>query len=131
VDVTAQKDASAQSMSVPSLPRSVGELRRFAVASSRDQGFTGDGDALALLVSEVATNALLHGRGEVRLSVLWRAGRLRVEVADGSDRQPQRREAGLDAQGGRGLALLEELSDSWGVQALPERGKVVWFELTA
>ena len=117
-------------MSVPSLPRSVGELRRFAVASSRDQGFTGDCDALALLVSEVATNALLHGRGEVRLSVAQRAGRLRVEVADGSDRLPQRREASLDAQGGRGLALLEELSDTWGVQALPLRGKVVWFELT-
>jgi hypothetical protein len=51
-------------------------------------------------------------------------------VADGSDRLPQRREASLDAQGGRGLALLEELSDTWGVQALPLRGKVVWFELT-
>ena len=129
--VAAQQDVPAQVMSVPSLPRSVGELRRFAVACSRDQGFTGDADALALLVSEVATNALLHGRGDVRLSVLRDDGRLRVEVADGSNRLPERREAGDDAQGGRGLALLEELSDRWGVQVLPEQGKVVWFELHA
>jgi anti-sigma regulatory factor (Ser/Thr protein kinase) len=116
-------------MSVPSLPRSVSELRRFAVAASREQGFTGDSDTLALLVSEVATNALLHGRGEVRLSVVQRAGRLRVEVSDASNRLPVRREADLEAQGGRGVALLEQLSENWGVRPLPLRGKIVWFEL--
>jgi anti-sigma regulatory factor (Ser/Thr protein kinase) len=116
-------------MSVPSLPRSVSALRRFAVAASRDQGFTGDYDALALLVSEVATNALLHGRGDVQLSVLQRASRLRVEVADASDRMPERRTAVPLAEGGRGLALLDELSAGWGVETLPVRGKVVWFEL--
>ena len=116
-------------MSVPSLPRSVGALRRFAVATSRDQGFTGDYDALALLVSEVATNALLHGRGEVQLSVAQRARRLRVEVTDASDQRPVRRDASYLAEGGRGLALLDQLSASWGVDSLPVRGKVVWFEL--
>ena len=116
-------------MSVPSVPRSVGALRRFAVASSRGQGFTGDYDALALLVSEVATNALLHGRGEVRLTVAQTAERLRVEVADASDLMPVRRNASYLAEGGRGLALLDQLSDRWGVDALPARGKVVWFEL--
>jgi anti-sigma regulatory factor (Ser/Thr protein kinase) len=118
-------------MSVPSLPRSVGDLRRFALSASRDQGFTGDVDVLALLVSEVATNALLHGRGEVRLSVMRRAGCLRVEVADGSDHMPVRRQATPMAEGGRGIALLDALSEAWGAQASPPQGKVVWFELTA
>lgn len=122
-------DGPAQVMSVPSLPRSVGDLRRFALGVSRDQGFTGDVDVLALLVSEVATNALLHGRGEVRLSVMRRAGCLRVEVADGSDRMPVRREATPMAEGGRGIALLDALSAAWGAQASPPQGKVVWFEL--
>ena len=129
--MTASPDLPARVMSVPSLPRSVGELRRFAVSASREQGFTGDADALALLVSEVATNALLHGRGEVQLSVSRNDGRLRVEVADGSDLLPVRREATALAEGGRGIALLEAMADEWGVSALRPRGKVVWFELSA
>jgi hypothetical protein len=50
-------------------------------------------------------------------------------VADASNNMPVRREAGLDELGGRGLALLDELSDSWGVTTPTPHGKVVWFEL--
>jgi anti-sigma regulatory factor (Ser/Thr protein kinase) len=104
-------------------------MRRFAVASGQEQGFTGDCDSLALLVSEVATNALLHGRGDVLLSVVLADGRLRVEVTDASNSMPVRRQADSNAQGGRGLALLEQLSDSWGVSTPSAQGKIVWFEL--
>jgi anti-sigma regulatory factor (Ser/Thr protein kinase) len=118
-------------MSVPSVPKSVGDLRRFAVAAGRTQGYSGDCDALALLVSEVATNALLHGRGEVRLHVSGNDRRLRVEVADASNAVPVRRAAASLAEGGRGLALLDQLADSWGVDLSPPQGKVVWFEVVA
>lgn len=118
-------------MSVPSVPRSVAQLRRFAVAACVEHGFGDTCDTLELLVSEVATNALLHGRGDVCVSVLPGTGLVRVEVADDSDAVPVARHAGTDAESGRGLALLEQLSDRWGVDTGRGQGKVVWFELDA
>lgn len=118
-------------MTVPSLPRSVAQLRRFAVGACQEQGFGDTCDTVELLVSEVATNALLHGRGEVSVVVLPKAGAVRVEVADDSDELPVPRQAGWDAESGRGMALLEQLSDRWGVDTNRRQGKVVWFELDA
>ena len=118
-------------MSVPSLPASVGRLRRFFVARCEDQGWSGDCDTLALLVSEVATNALVHGDGDVRLHVIADAGRVRVEISDASDALPAERHDGLHAEGGRGIGLLESLSDIWGVDRVRPSGKTVWFELAS
>jgi anti-sigma regulatory factor (Ser/Thr protein kinase) len=114
-------------MTVPSVPCSVAQLRRFAVQACRDIG-PDLRDIVALLVSEVATNALVHGCGEVRLRVLASPGRLRVEVEDGSTVLPQPRQAGPEAEGGRGLALVDALASAWGTQGTVD-GKVVWFEL--
>lgn len=116
-------------MTVPSVPRSVASLRRFAVQACLEAG-TDFCDTVALLVSEVATNALIHGSGEVRVSVQTGPGTLRVEVEDGSRTMPRPRQAGLEAEGGRGLALVDALASDWGTDGTPD-GKVVWFELRA
>ncbi len=115
-------------MTVPSLPSSVSAVRRFAVAACERSGLGAVSDTVALLVSEVATNALVHGSGDVRVSVRADADRVRVEVADDSPGWPVTREAGPEAEGGRGLALVEALSSDWGTRA-EGVGKVVWFEL--
>ena len=70
----------------------------------------------------------MHGAGEVRVRVLPRLPGVRVEVADGSAALPRPREATAVDEGGRGLALVEALSSSWGAE-LGEGGKTVWFEL--
>ena len=114
---------------VPSLPASVAKVRRFAVGACEAHGFGGQCDAVALLVSEVATNALVHGSGDVQVRVLPRDGALRVEVADESTHLPRPRKAGLMEEGGRGLALVESLASAWGVEPTGA-GKVVWFELS-
>jgi len=115
---------------VPSLPASIASVRRFAVAACRESGLVGLCDTVALLVSEVATNALVHGNGDVQVRVVAQGGVLRVEVSDESPQLPVVRTAGLLEEGGRGLALVETLASSWGVR--PEAtGKSVWFELTA
>jgi anti-sigma regulatory factor (Ser/Thr protein kinase)/PAS domain-containing protein len=89
-------------------------------------------DSAALLVSEVVTNVLIHTEHDALLSVevLGRPGtrRLRVEVADNSDDMPHLRHPGEMASSGRGLVLLDELADSWGVEPRG-RGKSIWFEL--
>lgn len=118
----------ADRLVVPSLPASIASVRRFAVSACRDSGFEGSCDVVALLVSEVATNALVHGDGDVQVRVTTRADALRVEVTDGSPQMPVPRTAELLEEGGRGLALVESLASDWGVEPA-ELGKVVWFEV--
>ena len=86
-------------------------------------------DVARVLVSELVTNAVVHGCSSPRLSVEARAGDvLFVGVGDDDGRYPVMRDGDEDALGGRGLHLLESLASRWGVR--PDApGKVVWFEL--
>ena len=84
-----------------------------------------------LLVSELVTNSVRHGRGEsVRLVIdVVSRQRVRCEVVDdGSGFLPLARPVGVKEDGGFGLYLVERLSDSWGVR---EGSTHVWFELTS
>ena len=128
--MTERAGPGSHALTLPSVPQSVARVRRYAVDACRARGFEGDRDTLALLVSEVVTNALLHGTGEVQVRVLGEASRLRVEVSDGSDVMPVRRDSEADAEGGRGLALVDALSARWGADPRAG-GKTVWFELLA
>ncbi|WP_351223422.1 ATP-binding protein [Streptomyces sp. NPDC002133] len=119
--------------------RSVPAAREFAARALADWGVAGRADDVLLCVSELATNALVHGvppgRG-FRLH-LWLGDVLRVEVHDsggGEVREPMPdadadadADASAAAEGGRGLLLVGALADKWGVG---ERnpGKIVWCE---
>lgn len=116
---------------MPSAPRSVAEMRHYAVRNCIEMGWGAHADTVALLVSEVAGNAVLHAYGqEVAVRVLLRASRLRVEVWDGSPELPLPRGANDRAENGRGLLLIETLAADWGVEPQPD-GKVFWFEIGA
>ncbi|MEV6307106.1 ATP-binding protein [Streptomyces sp. NPDC051840] len=83
-----------------------------------------------LLLSELVTNALIHTRNGAVVTVTAAAGRVRVEVRDfvpGQEPAPCVPNAD-DGTHGRGLLLVQNLADSWGVTA-QALGKVVWFEL--
>ncbi|MET9555441.1 SpoIIE family protein phosphatase [Streptomyces sp. NPDC006645] len=89
-------------------------------------------DSAVLMVSEMATNVLVHTDGDAVL-IAEAAGergkrRLRVEVADASDELPHKRRPGELASSGRGLVLMEMLADAWGVDPRGE-GKSTWFEI--
>ena len=116
-------------MAAESVPSSVARFRRFATDSCRHAAPGIDGDTVALLVSEVVTNALVHGTGQVRVRVLPLGRGVRIEVHDGSAQPPALRRASPDDEGGRGIALVERLADRWGSEPLAE-GKTVWFELS-
>ncbi|MGD0706061.1 MAG: ATP-binding protein [Trebonia sp.] len=93
------------------------------------------GDVAVLLVSEIFSNSVRHGGsaapGEtVTVAVISGDGIVRVEVTDRAGaRTPELRPAGRDAEGGRGLQLVADLSARWGWR---RRGGwiVVWFELS-
>ncbi len=85
-------------------------------------------DDSVLLVSELVTNALLHA-GSAPIVELTRSGSsFRCSVHDDSAARPRRRRYGNDAVTGRGLALVEALSDRWGSDRDGD-GKQVWFEM--
>ncbi|WP_371482415.1 SpoIIE family protein phosphatase [Kitasatospora sp. NBC_00315] len=93
-------------------------------------------DTAELLASELVTNAIRHtDRDAMFTARLYRepgadGARLRVEVEDESDLWPTRRTPGEQASSGRGLMLVEALSDGWGVEPRGS-GKRMWFELSA
>lgn len=81
-------------------------------------------------VTELVTNAVLHGREPLELVLECAADRLRVEVRDTSPVSPTFSVLDPTAVTGRGLLLVSALVDHWGVE--PERdGKCVWFELVS
>jgi PAS domain S-box-containing protein len=104
----------------------VREFRRQAWVAARDWGIRPDrAEQLVLAASELATNALVHGRPPARLRLRRVGNEAVVELFDRSPVWPRPRTAGPQDEGGRGLQLVAALADRWGVRAV-EEGKVVW-----
>ena len=112
---------------LPREPRSVGRARELARALLIDWDLEALVDTVELLVSELVTNAMRYGEGEIRLRLLLDRT-LVCEVWDAGLVQPRRRRARDTDEGGRGLQLVGLLSAAWGSRRTP-RGKTVWFEL--
>jgi anti-sigma regulatory factor (Ser/Thr protein kinase) len=113
------------SVDLPPEPASAARARalareRFSRSCSRDTL-----DTIALLVTELVTNAILHARTTMQLTVETRPGVVRIAVEDESSDQPTVQHYASDAVTGRGLALVEQLASSWGVEATAN-GKLVW-----
>lgn len=88
-------------------------------------------DDVVLTASEVVANAVLHGAGPVTVWVWPGPHGLRVEVADNGGGTPKLIQA-IDPsdEGGRGLFIVEEIADRWGViPSVQGPGKTVWFEI--
>ena len=112
---------------LPPQPTSVGRSRELACAKLDQWGLGELVEVAELLVSELVTNALRHGEGDIRLRLLLDRT-LVCEVWDSGLVQPRRRRARDTDEGGRGLLLVSMLARSWGSRRTP-RGKTVWFEL--
>lgn len=123
----ATEGATPSYVDLDPVPASVALARRF-VNETLD-GLDEDAREVALLLaSELVTNAILHARTEVQLGVLHDAGHVLVCVADRRDDTPDlvAQDKSSQRPGGRGLALVQELSTRWGT-ARYTGGKTVWF----
>lgn len=112
-------------------PRGARQARLLAVEKLAAWGLPPD--APALIVAELAANAVTHGRvpgRDFRIGLTLGDGVLRIEVVDTrGDRVPGLRDTDEGAEGGRGLLLVDTLADRWGVdRGLPPL-KVVWAEV--
>ena len=109
----------------------VAAARRFVASAIHGGGPARD--VSRLLVSEAATNALLHSAsgngGSFAVEYAISEDLLRVEVHDGGGPTgPRRRVHDIESMTGRGLDLFDALSDRWGVDGTTD-GWTVWFEL--
>jgi anti-sigma regulatory factor (Ser/Thr protein kinase) len=91
-------------------------------------------DDIEVMVSELVTNGVRASRAMAQAAVrIWLVSDLRqvvVFVWDASPLSPARADPGADAESGRGLLLVEALSDRWGYFGYDGDGKVVWAQMT-
>jgi anti-sigma regulatory factor (Ser/Thr protein kinase) len=116
------------SQSFAASQESVGAARRFVSEVIAD--LTPElQDAVILMVSELATNALIHAASGFELTIDRTKARLRVSVADLGPGIPSLQSPPSREPHGRGLRIVEQLSDEWGTSEAPKKGKAVWFRL--
>ncbi|AVV44002.1 SpoIIE family protein phosphatase [Streptomyces sp. ID05-04B] len=126
----AQSGNRLQQHVAPGDPEALTEARHMIRAAVRSWGARDRSDEIELVADELVTNALMHTEGAAIVTLRALTGgdrRLRVEVEDSSSALPRRRDAGESGVSGRGLLLVDLLTDGWGVEARGG-GKCVWCE---
>jgi len=126
-DVSFERDEGSTAGVIADADRAVpGRARVIVRAGLRYWGWPGLIESADVLVTELVTNALEHGIGDVGLRVYLTDAHLLIEVRDGSPEVPVLREAVPDDEDGRGLFLVAAIADAWGVSA---DGMTTWCSL--
>jgi anti-sigma regulatory factor (Ser/Thr protein kinase) len=98
-------------------PRDVHVARAFTRRMLAQNGCTDwHADDAVLVVSELVTNAIVYGRPPMNLSVTVQPDEVVVAVSDSSNSDPFARLPDDDDEGGRGVAIVEQLSETWWVE---------------
>lgn len=85
-------------------------------------------EAAELMTSELATNSVRHAHSDFELAIHLSRDEIRVEVSDHGQGRPVPRFPTAQEQSGRGLQIIQELAEDWGITPSPN-GKLVWFTL--
>lgn len=118
-------------ITLPDDAQAAGIARHF-VDEHRDHLADGLVEDAQLLVSEIVTNAVLHGRPDITLAMRPRPPGLGIVVTDSGSGLPELADHQPDPTDptGRGLLILDAVASAWGVVATtPPPGKAVWFDL--
>ena len=132
VAARAEAQEGERTFDLPADPTSPGRARSAVLEVLGEWGLDQLSDSALLLVSEVVTNGVRHAGTGLRMTLSRPASdRVRIAVTDWAPRAGvQVRHSSRDAEGGRGLFLVDHLSDGWGSMSDDAR-KTVWFELQA
>ncbi len=114
---------------LPPVPDSVPRARSLVLALL-DDADSSVRDSVQLMVSELATNCVLHARSDFVLEAVRGDGQVRVEVTDSAGGTAQVLHPSSTEDHGRGLQIVSALADAWGVDVDGDGpGKTVWFSV--
>lgn len=116
-------------LQIPPVSSGIGDARRFTRDRLKAWGLASVADNAILMISELVTNAILHGGEGAVLTLMVDDLKIRAEVRDSSPALPVVRSYSETATTGRGMVIVDALAAAWGTFAV-DGGKVVWFELT-
>jgi len=116
--------------SLPRAPTSPGVARRRACQLLDEARLAAAVPDVAVVTSELVTNAVLHGDEPIGVSLSWDGACFRIEVSDSDPRVDHvtPREARERGQSGHGLHIVAAVAQAWGVRQT-NRGKTIWAEL--
>ncbi|WP_406313279.1 ATP-binding protein [Streptosporangium sp. NBC_01639] len=124
--ISADENIEEACWELPADSEVVGKARRLTGDALAAWGMSAVAEDVTMVVSELVSNAIVHGKTPIVFS-LHRHGRtVRGEVTDHSIVWPSPFPAGPDEEHGRGLAIVAAYADRWGVEPAPG-GKTVWF----
>jgi anti-sigma regulatory factor (Ser/Thr protein kinase) len=117
-------------MSLPQVPASAAEARRQVRRFAAENDLLDRAGVALLVLSELVTNAVLHGTAPIQVAVTSYDDILRIEVTDGDPSTDRLvvQHGRTDRPGGRGLHIVNSLARDWGMTVHPE-GKTVWAEV--
>jgi CheY-like chemotaxis protein len=116
-------------LELPRDPTSARAARTFVSQTIRGWRLDHLLDDALLVASELATNAMTPAESSCRIRLRLNAASLRIDVVDGGSGTPEPQPESATEEGGRGLRLVAALTSAWGLEALPDDGKLVWAEL--
>jgi anti-sigma regulatory factor (Ser/Thr protein kinase) len=124
------QDPAAWKLFLP-VAAAVPAARHFVIDTLAACNLSHVADDAALVVTELAANAVVHANTAFRV-VVSRApsGVVRLAVEDAAQSQPVLRRAGRHDRGGRGMALIAKITREWGCD-LSAGGKTVWADVPA
>ena len=111
---------------LPAEPVSVAAARNFVQQHLLEHDLRSLVDDARLVVSELATNAIMHARTPFVVTLFRLDGSVTLAVSDGSPEAPTSTMLLVLAEDGRGLWIVDHLSDEWGVKMLEDGGKTAW-----
>jgi DNA-binding NarL/FixJ family response regulator len=119
------------SLTVPREAVGLRGARQFTRATLREWDAVHLLDDALIVTTELLTNAMEHAKSPCELRLCLSGSSLRIEVLDEGRGTPEPQPADGSRENGRGLHMVAALSSAWGVQLIPDDGKVVWAELQA
>ena len=126
----ARGEARCATADFPAELASAGRARSFVGGLCRSWGVQGTLAEAEMIVTELVENAVRHSNSDCDVTVRLADDTLTIGVSDHGVGLPRLLHPALDMPGGRGLLLVQNISERWGYEPT-EDGKVVWADVTA
>ncbi len=129
LETVARRETEEAHLDLPHDLTSVQLARRFVAQRLAEWGLESIRDDALLVTSELAANAITHAHSDCRLRISLMPATLRIDVIDTGSGTPEPQPPSETLEHGRGLHLVAAVTTAWGLEMVPEDGKVVWAEL--